>query len=373
MTQSQTLELNTWSRGLRWVTSAVTLHQNLADYVEPLAQMIWPGWQASSWRARVLEVRPEQADVYTLVLRPSASWKGFVAGQYIELSAEKNGARAIRCFSISSSPAHYRRTGLIELTIREQQGGLITPWLKQAFAGGGGVNISAAKGEFLWPQGDKPLLMIAGGSGITPFRSMLQEAAARSSTRAVHLMYYARDAHSWLFHEEFQKLMLSFPGLTLSFMDSDVQGFISAQHLHDFCPDFVTREVMICGPSAMIGMARDICADAGSASDHIHFEYFGAAPLDMPEAADGSYVVSFEREGKAVATDSDAPQTLLDVAEANGLKPVSGCRMGVCHQCICQKKSGVVFNTQTGRYSDTGPGEIQLCVSVASSDVILDL
>ena len=67
------------------------------------------------------------------------------------------------------------------------------------------------------------------------------------------------------------------------------------------------------------------------------------------------------------------PQTLLDLAEQEGLKPVSGCRIGVCHQCICNKKQGRVYNTKTKQYSDTGAEEIQLCLSVPVGHVELEL
>ncbi|WP_156499396.1 2Fe-2S iron-sulfur cluster-binding protein, partial [Oleiphilus sp. HI0061] len=65
--------------------------------------------------------------------------------------------------------------------------------------------------------------------------------------------------------------------------------------------------------------------------------------------------------------------TLLEISENQGLKPVAGCRMGVCHQCICKKKTGRVFNTRTQQYSDTGEEEIQLCVSVPVGKVELEL
>ena len=84
-------------------------------------------------------------------------------------------------------------------------------------------------------------------------------------------------------------------------------------------------------------------------------------------------LVAFKRSAINADVAAQPAQTLLDVAEQAGLKPVSGCRIGVCHQCICKKESGVVFNTKTGTYSDTGSEDIQLCISVAASDLILDL
>jgi hypothetical protein len=61
------------------------------------------------------------------------------------------------------------------------------------------------------------------------------------------------------------------------------------------------------------------------------------------------------------------------MAESEGLKPISGCRTGVCHQCICKKKQGRVFNIKTKKYSDSGSEEIQLCLSVPVGHVELEL
>ena len=64
---------------------------------------------------------------------------------------------------------------------------------------------------------------------------------------------------------------------------------------------------------------------------------------------------------------------LLLEAEHAGFKPRYGCRIGICHTCQCTKRSGIVENLMTGRVSSE-PGErIQLCISRARSDLVLEL
>ena len=127
---------------------------------------------------------------------------------------------------------------------------------------------------------------------------------------------------------------------------------------------------MICGPVPMIQEAKACLDKLAVPADQIEFEYFGAAPVDMPEGASG--VVSFAKSGVKYV-DENGNQSILDGARAAGLDPLVGCGIGVCHQCICKKKSGVVYNTRTGEYSDSGLGEVQICVSVAQGDVVLDI
>lgn len=365
-----------------WFSQALTQHNSFSAYLQPLIQLIAPQWSTDAYRARVVEVRDELTDMYTLVLAPQAGmldrhWPTFSAGQYIELMVEKNGARVLRCFSISSSPAYYARTGLIELSIRQQHKGKMTPWMRQQLQPQVFVNISAPQGDFTLQasaDADKKLF-IAGGSGITPFRSMLQQQALNPSSHKagqnIHLLYYSRNAQDVAFKHELASLQEQHPGITITFIDSSVDGFVCNDHLLKYCADVHQRTAYICGPSPMIQQARKVLSELGLNDDKIYFEYFGAAPIEIEDNQQG--VVHFAASQQVLLTEKETTKTLLEHAEEQGLSPVSGCRIGVCHQCICKKKSGVVFNTRTQEFSDTGSEEIQLCISVAQGDVVLDI
>ena len=371
-------------KGWTWFSQALTQHTSFSGYFQPLIQMIVPQWATDAYRAQIVEIRDEVSDMYTLVLKPKSGlidrkWPTFQAGQYIELIVEKEGSRTLRCFSISSSPAYYKKTGLIELSIRIQQQGRITPWIREQLASGDLVNISAAQGDFVLPvnlpinQSAEKYLFIAGGSGITPFRSMLQQQGLNKhgAELDIHLLYYSRNNQHIVFQKELEELQKEYPTITITFVDGEKEGFICSQHLQNYCPDYHQRTSYICGPTPMIQQARQVLAALDVASDKINFEFFGAAPIEMKNNEHG--VVYFQASEKTVVSEKDKTSTLLDQAEAQGLTPVSGCRIGVCHQCICKKKSGIVFNTRTQKYSDTGSEEIQLCISVAQGDVVLDL
>lgn len=369
-------------QGWSWFSQALTQHTTFTGYFQPLIQLLVPNWSSDAYRAEIVAMRDEMADMYTLVLRPQTGvidrvWPTFKPGQFIELMVEKEGSRTLRCFSISSSPAYYEKTGLIELSIRIQPRGRVTPWIRQQLSTGELVNISAAQGDFVLPQttqaSDKPekLLFIAGGSGITPFRSMLQQLDQTDAALDIHLLYYSRNDQQVLFQQEFEQLEKHHDGLSITFVDSEKDGFICTEHLQAYCSDFYQRNAFICGPSPMIQQARKVLAELDVANNKINFEFFGAAPLETDNSSEGA--VLFQASDKTVLSQQDQPKTLLEQAENAGITPVSGCRIGVCHQCICKKKSGVVFNTRTQEYSDTGHEEIQLCISVAQGDVVLDL
>ncbi len=357
-----------------WLARNLTNNASFEAYFEPVVQFFLPQWRADRFRSTIMDVRRESADMYSLVIKPNKSWKGFSAGQYLELIVEKEGAWVSRFFSISSSPAYFQKTGLIEISIRIQEKGQITPWLPQALSAGSVVNISEAQGSFVLNEVLEPTLLIAGGSGITPFRSILQQISLRGTDvqHPVTLMYYARSNEHFIFRQELEVFQQQVPNLDIHFIDTDDVGFFSDAHLLGFCQDFSTRDIYICGPSPMILHARKVLEGQTVNDDQINYEFFGPEPVSL-EVSDKAVNVLFQDSGKQVSTENAEPKTLLALAEEAALKPVTGCRIGVCHQCICKKKSGVVYNSKTKKYSDTGQEEIQLCVSVPVADVVLAL
>ena len=352
----------------QWLSMALFNNKNMFAFLEPLLQKPFPAYSVKKYRAKVMQVRDENKEVYTLVLKVNRLWKGFKAGQFVELVVEQSGAKISRFFSISSSPNLFKSHRLIEITIQKQMNGRITPWLCETLKVGQYLSVSSAKGEFSICNKTKPLLLIAAGSGITPFRSML---AGYSHETDVQLMYYAKDSQH-LFVKELKDYEKSNKHISVAFMNSSEKGRISQNHLQAECPDFTQRQVYICGPGPMIESSKQLLLNNNMSVENVHYEYFGAKPVEEI-STDIAGVVSFERSTIKAVVNINSKNTLLELAESSGLKPVTGCRMGICHQCICQKKQGVVYNTLTKTYSDTGYEEVQLCVSVPVGDVSINL
>ena len=66
-------------------------------------------------------------------------------------------------------------------------------------------------------------------------------------------------------------------------------------------------------------------------------------------------------------------QSLLTALEAQGIKPASGCRMGICNTCACGKVSGATRHLHTGESASEPVSALRLCVNAATSDLVLDL
>jgi len=334
-------------------------------------QWVLPLWTRRSFHSHVLGIREESPSTYTVLIRPNRRWSGFQSGQYVQIQVEKNGVRYKRIFSISSSPDLYKEQGLIELTVRVKQGGKITPWMKSHFQNGGYLLLSKAMGDFLeTSKNNEELLFIAGGSGITPFRSFLK--SSHFYNKNVTLLYYCHSEDEHLFAEELKKINSSSIRVHL-IATANAGRFCWAQALLK-CPDILKKEIYLCGPPAMIRHCRQELSDNGIGSNSIHVEYFGPEVTPVPQNTENlGGTITFSRSGKRKEMKRGEARNLLEFAEDSGLSPQYGCRIGICHQCKCRKKSGVVFNTKSGRYSQSGEEDVQLCQTIPSGDVVLDI
>ncbi|MBT6178626.1 MAG: ferredoxin reductase [Deltaproteobacteria bacterium] len=362
-----------WYRNLgREFSRAMVNNSELGSYIEPLVQHFKPYWSTNGHRAQVIELLDESPEVFSIILKPSPGWPGFHAGQFVEISVNQNGRRLSRCFSISSSPSTYEREGTIRLTVRIQEQGRVTPRLRQTLQAGDFIGLSMAKGEFILAAEPRPRLLIAGGSGITPFRSMLGQISQSAESHNTTLMYYSGQEGSHLFEQELKALSRANPHINVQLIATQEHGRFNAEHLADYCPGFASSDIYICGPTGMIQSAKRVCVESGASAEQIHFEYFGAAPIEHT-AIEAAGFVAFNKSGQSVSSEGDQPKSILSLAEQSGLNPQSGCKMGLCGQCQCTKTSGVVYNTKTGLHSDTGRESIKLCISVPVGDVAVDL
>ena len=338
----------------------------LAPFNQPeawsrLASAVNPVWSLVESRARVVRVVDEAPGVRSLWLKPNGRFGGFLPGQHALLEMDINGARHGRCFSFSSAP---RADGLVRITIKRKDNGPVSG-AAHALQPGQVVRLGRALGDFGPRTSDRPLLMLAAGSGMTPLMSLLEAMADQARRRDVVLVQSANGPADLLFDEELRGLASRLPALRRITRVSRDHGRLDGAAIQALVPDWRSRETLLCGPDGFMAMVEGMHAAAG-AERQLVSESFGrrAAPV-IPGAA--SHAVAFAGSRFDVASG----QSLLDGAEAAGLQPRFGCRRGICRTCQCRKLSGTVFNQLTGQLS--GPGEelIQLCISTPRSDLEL--
>jgi ferredoxin-NADP reductase len=351
------------------VAAVLTYPHGVDRYLEQFA----PTWSLREVRAEVIAVRHQTADSVTMTLRPNRNWQGFRAGQYVRLTVEINGVRRTRCYSPANSV--HTKDGLIELTAKAHSGGFVSRHLQQNLRPGMTVGLSQAEGQFALPeQRPERILLISGGSGITPVMSMLRTLCDEGHAGRITFLHYSNAAQDQIYAGELAAIAARYPNVELlrayaiAGQGGELQGYFSLEQLAKAVPDYADAQAFLCGPPAMMKVVQQVWAAAGL-SERLHLEHFTAAPVVI-DSANAEGEVRFARSER-LAVNSGA--TLLDQAEAAGLKPESGCRMGICKACTCRKTAGKVRDTRTGEISDGGEQDIQICISVPVGSVTLDI
>lgn len=351
----------------RVVTTLTTPHG-----VDRYLELFNPTWSVHEVRAEVVELRHPTADSVTLVLRPNGNWQGFRAGQFVRLTVEIDGVRRSRCYSPANSV--HAIDGKIELTVKAHATGFVSKYLKQQARAGLVVTLSQADGVFALPE-RRPdrILLISGGSGITPVMAMLRTLCDEGHAGRITFLHYCRSAADLIYAEELAEIAARHSNVQLlrcyaeAEQCGELQGLFSREQLAAAVPDYAEATAFLCGPPGMMQAVQNVWNGDGIA-ERLHLERFTAAPVVIEaEGAEGE--LRFARSER-LAENNGA--SLLDQAEAAGLKPEAGCRMGICHTCTCRKLSGRVRDTRTGEISE-GEEDIQICVSVPVGTVTMDL
>lgn len=357
--------------------AALTAPRHPDRYLE----MINPRWSLREVRAEIVEVRRRALGCVTLLLAPNGNWAGFRAGQHVALTVEVDGVRRTRCYSLAGS-AHDRE-GLLELTVAAEPGGVVSghlnsAGLNRAVHPGTVVRLSQAQGGFLLPdRRPEHIVLISGGSGITPVMSMVRTLCAEGfcapgEPGRITFLHYARSAAHVAYGAELAALAAGHPGLHLRRAytrggGGELSGRFEPRHL----PVVGERSAAwVCGPAGLVDAVRAHWARGGIGAP-LQTEQFTAPAPAVPAGDDEPCgEVCFTRSGRRVP---NTGASLLEQAEAAGLRPEFGCRMGICLTCTSRKTTGTVRHRYTSELSAEPGAQIQICATVAVGDVAVDL
>lgn len=350
--------------------AALTAPHGVDRYLDWLAPMKVAG----EMRSTVLARRNETADCATLTLARPLGWTGHRAGQHITLSVEIDGVRRTRCFSIASAASANARQ--LEITVKAQADGFVSRHLVEQLQPGQQVVLSAPSGEFVLPEKlPEGVVLISGGSGITPVMSMLRSLLHDAFDGQIRFLHYSRSYGDLIFADELAELEARHDNLRViravtgdTPCPGDVSGRFDTSHLDGFGPRENDWPAFACGPQGLIESVQGVWRQS-DASDRLKYEFFQPPAVPVNRTA-GSGEVRFVRSEKLIQDDG---RSLLEQAEAAGLKPEHGCRMGICRSCTCRKTTGQVRNLLTGQLSGDGEEDIQPCVTTPVGDVSISL
>jgi ferredoxin-NADP reductase len=338
--------------------------------IEDTLRLLHPMLSLTQVRARVVRIIDETVDTKTFVLQPNALWQGTrtgAAGQFVQVELEIAGRRHVRVYSLSSRPA----SRLISITVKLHAQGVVSSHLHNCVRVGNVMTISQPDGDFALPTSlPAKILLLSAGSGITPLMSMLRDLQAKKYQGDLVFLHVCKDSKNLIFKNALQEAAQTYPELSLFIHFSDDSGRFTPGKLHLAVPDLAQRSTWMCGPTGFMEMVHNHWQESRLPGP-LYREHFAAQPLLNASAPGAPAQVRFA--GSNVSFTAVGTGSLLEQAEKNGLRPKHGCRMGICRSCQCNKRSGSVENLQTGELSSSPNELIRLCISVARSDVSLDL
>jgi len=232
-------------------------------------------WQvatvASAWQ-ETASVRTIEFDI--------PDWAGHQAGQHVDIRlTADDGYVAERSYSIASAPGEP-----IQLTVERLEDGEVSPYLTEELRPGDEIEMRGPiGGYFVWDgdDGDMPLLLVAGGSGVVPFRSMLRHRARIGSNAPVRLLYSARSLPEVIYRTE---LDMAGDGAEVIYTLTRQQppgwgghsGRVDAALLTEVAwPGDHMPLAFVCGPTAFVEIIAGELVSLGYPPDRVKTERYG--------------------------------------------------------------------------------------------------
>jgi 3-ketosteroid 9alpha-monooxygenase subunit B len=298
----------------------------------------------------IVEVIAETPDACSLVLDTSLDYR---PGQYLTVRTPAGA----RCYSLASSPF---TDAAPKVTVKRVRNGAVSNWICDHVRAGDVLEFSAPAGTFTPASLDDDLLLLAGGSGITPIMGIIKSVRARGSGDLA-LIYANRDPDSVIFKRELDGL------LPVTYWLDSEQGLPTADGLAALLTPYLSREAFVCGPEPFVAVAEKALQQAGVAPERIRVERFETEPVGGTDA-----VATVTIDGQTHELPWAAGKRLLDVIIDAGLNPPYSCRQGQCGACAVRKTSGEVelINNEILEEEDFAEGYILACQAVPRTEAV---
>lgn len=305
------------------------------------------------------------------------------AGQYVTVSADIDGERVSRCYTVSSPPT---RPYSVQLTVKREADGVFSRWLHDTLQVGDRLELSGPAGEFstAFHPADR-VLLLAAGVGITPMIAVLEALHDLGDGTDAVLLHNSHDPESVVFARELEALangndtirVVQAVSVDPAGTWAGPVGRLDADMLTQHVPDLTTREVFVCGPDAYMQHAVALLEELGVPAERIHVESFVLAEIAPPEVNDTAgapgHTVSFARSGKSVVIAEG--ETVLQAAKQVGIRIMTSCQNGLCGTCKIVKIAGEVDIAHNGgiRQREIDAGKILACCSRPKGPVEVDV
>ncbi len=340
--------------------------------VNELAKSLHPGFV----KAELVSREPAGTDSCRFTfrsLRGDGRFPYFRAGQFITLSTRVRESFITRPYSIASSPEEALE-GHLEVII--QRKGIFSSYLIDEAKTGDVLIMGEPSGDFCHDdlRDCDHILAVAGGSGITPFLSMMKAIREGSENFRLTLLYGVRTRKQMLFNpEEFRDDRIRIE-VVLSEEEAEGyrHGFISSEILKEYAGG--DTSVFLCGPDVMYHFVRGELERIGFPQERIRQERNSVG--DRAVGEDEIYRLTVRIRDDVKTVDARSSETVVTALERAGIPAVVRCRNGVCGFCHSRVVRGSYYvapENDFRRAADRKFNYIHPCSTYPLSDLEIEI
>ena len=280
---------------------------DMSDNAAALSKQLHPG----IIDVEIVDVKDETPSSRTFTFKACEGYNlpFFYAGQHISVKFCIDGKWLTRPFSVSSAPMEAAKDGILQITLRKKPGGYVSTWVWDNWKVGSRLKFEGAFGEGYWSsiRDTEHVVGIAGGSGITAFRSIAKDMAATKRPRRFTILYGSRSQDDIIFFDELNELAAASEGTVEVYnilsepkegWDGET-GFIGADIIKKLVPDWDKVSYFVSGPQAMYdfldgefeknGYQKEIHPQGGVRRDRRHYS--------LPRLSQGQGEGNFQNQG----------------------------------------------------------------------------
>jgi benzoate/toluate 1,2-dioxygenase reductase subunit len=233
--------------------------------------------QQASFEAAISAVRQLSDSTIALSIKGEALSKlAFLPGQYVNLQVP--GSEQTRAYSFST----LQKDGEVSFLIRNVPGGLMSSFLTGLAKAGDSMTLAGPLGSFYLREIKRPLLLLAGGTGLAPFTAMLEKIAEQGSAHPLHLIYGVTNDFDLVEMDKLEALAGRIPNFSFSACvanpDSSypLKGYVT-QHIEPKHLNDGEVDVYLCGPPPMVEAVSHYIREQGIAPANFYYEKFAAS------------------------------------------------------------------------------------------------
>ncbi|MFC0668018.1 benzoate 1,2-dioxygenase electron transfer component BenC [Azotobacter chroococcum] len=233
--------------------------------------------EQASYEALISDVRALSDSVISLSIKgASLARLSFLPGQYVNLRVP--GSDQTRAYSFSSLP----QDGEVSFLIRNVPGGLMSGYLSRQARAGDAMTLTGPLGSFYLREIRRPLLMLAGGTGLAPFTAMLEKIAESGSEHPIHLIYGVTHDADLVEMDRLEEFVARIPNFSFTACVASPEsshphkGYVT-QHIAPVHLNDGEVDIYLCGPPPMVEAVNGFLREQGIQPANFHYEKFAAS------------------------------------------------------------------------------------------------